>query len=161
MPVWFQKVALAFTIGVLVLVIALPVFHIVGNPSKQDTVAQMYVSMFPQVGENNAEALLDSFITAPDGSLTLLPAKDISVRGYLIGTTVRIIYLGGRDDALLSSIGIFIHRSGGQVLEQMHPKPELDEQYTFTNLGNPGPDEILVLGIFTDQSQQVLLTTSV
>ena len=123
MPVWFQKVALAFTIGVLVLVIALPVFHIVGNPSKQDTVAQMYVSMFPQVGENNAEALLDSFITAPDGSLTLLPAKDISVRGYLIGTTVRIIYLGGRDDALLSSIGIFIHRSGDRFLSRCTQNP--------------------------------------
>ena len=104
---------------------------------------------------------MDSFIVLPDGSLTLLEAKDVTVRGYLINNIARIIYLGGRDDAKLNSLDIQLRNSGELVLQQLLPKPTVNQQFTFTNVGGDnGPDQIIVIGNFKDNSQQILLTAS-
>lgn len=106
--------------------------------------------------------MVDSFILLPDGSLTLFAAKNVAVRGYLIGNTARIIYLGGKDDAELISLDIQLRNSGELVLHQMLPKPTVNQQFTYSNVGGAnGPDEIIVIGNFKDNSQQILLTSSV
>jgi hypothetical protein len=158
----FQKIFIGFTVVLLIVVIAVPAYHIINHSQGQDLTVQMYVSMFPELASNNPEAMVDSFIVLPDGSLTLLPAKDVSVHGYLIDNTARIIYLGGRDDAELTSINIQLRNSGQFVQNQMLPKPTINQQYTFPNVGGArGPDEIIVVGTFKDTSQQILLTASI
>jgi hypothetical protein len=157
----FQKLFIGFSVVLLILVIAVPVYHILNHSQGPDLTVQMYVSMFPELANNNPEALVDSFILSPDGSLTLLAAKDVSVRGYLIGNTAKIMYMGGRDDAELTSLNIQLRKSGKLVLNQTHPKPSINQQFTFQNVGANGPDEIIVIGNFRDNSQQILLTASV
>jgi hypothetical protein len=158
----FQKIFIGFTVVLLIVVIVVPAYHILNHSQGQDLTVQMYVSMFPELASNNPEAMVDSFIVLPDGSLTLLAAKNVVVRGYLIGNTARIIYLGGKDDAELTSLNIQLRNSGELVLHQLLPKPTINQQYTFPNVGGAnGPDEIIVIGNFKDTSQQILLTASI
>ncbi len=131
----FQKIFIGFTVVLLIVVIAVPVYHILNHTPGQNLSVQMYVSMFPELASNNPEAMVDSFIVLPDGSLTLLEAKDVTVRGYLINNIARIIYLGGRDDAKLNSLDIQLRNSGELVLQQLLPKPTVNQQFTFTNVG--------------------------
>ena len=66
--------------------------------------------------------MVDSFIVLPDGSLTLLEAKDVTVRGYLINNIARIIYLGGRDDAKLNSLDIQLRNFRGAGSSTIAPQ---------------------------------------
>jgi hypothetical protein len=157
-----QKLLLGLTILLLVLVIAIPVSIILGSASKPNIATAMYISMFPQVANNNPEPLLGhSFIRSADGNVTLLPAKAVSVRGFQVGNTVNVIYMGGRDDAKLDTLGILVRKSSGPAIRQTYQKPTLNQKYPFPNMGTDGLDDILVTGTFTDGSQQILLMTEV
>jgi hypothetical protein len=158
----FQKLLLGFTIVLLVLAIGIPASMILAGSPKTDLASALYVSMFPDVADNNPTPLLGhSFIRSAGGNLTLMPAKRVSVRGYQVGNTVNVMYLGGLDDPELSSLDILVHKSGGQALLQKYPKPTLNRKYTYPNMGTAGLDDILVTGTFTDGSQQILLMTEV
>ena len=158
----FQKFFIGFTIILLVLVIAVPVYHILNHSTGQIFPCRCIVSMFPELVSNNPEAMVDSFIQLPDGSLTLLTAKNVVVRGYLIGNTARIIYLGGRDDSELTSLNVQARKSAEIVLNKIIPKPTINQQFTYPNVGGAnGADEIIVIGNFRDTSHQILLTASV
>ena len=161
MKMWIQEITLAGALIVLVMVTIYPVLHLMAPVPVSDPGSKGYVTLVPPLTDNNPEAGLTSFIAAPNGSEILLPAKAVTVRGFLVGSTARIIYLGGRDNAQLSGLDIVLYQSGAPVLQQSYPKPAVNQQYSFPDMGTPGPDEIEVLGSFGDRSQQVLLTASV
>jgi hypothetical protein len=156
-----QKLLLGCTILLLVLVIAVPVSMILGSAPKQNLATEMYVSMFPQVANDNPEPLLGHSYIMSDGNVTLLPVKDVKVRGFQVGNTVNVIYMGGRDDAMLGSLTILIRKSTGAALRQTYPKPALNSRYSYPNMGTAGLDDIAVTGTFSDGSQQILLMTEV
>jgi len=158
----FQKLLLSLTILFLLAVVIVPAFMIIEEGTKPDVAVAMYISMFPPVSDTSpADLLGHSFVRSAGGNVTMLPAKDVSARGYQIGTTVNIIYLGGRDDAKLDSIVILVQKSGGQAFRQSYAKPTVNEKYPFPNMGTDGLDNILVTGTFRDGSEQILLMTEV
>ena len=47
----FQKIFIGFTVVLLIVVIAVPVYHILNHTPGQNLSVQMYVSMFPELSK--------------------------------------------------------------------------------------------------------------
>ncbi len=118
-------------------------------------------------------AVIAAFVFGMSGNIT--KTKIVAATVSQDGTSILITYQGGQDDATVSWLNVSVNgntmnrtvlSSGGTYSTGINPtgvgvKPSVGATYTLTLVGSAAPDKVVVVGHFTDGTDQVILDTTV
>lgn len=104
-------------------------------------------------------------VTIPETTLaaTSAPAvlKQIDISATQVGSDVVVRYRGGANAGDISALDITIVNSRGQTTNERETAPVTGQEFIFPKIGTMDPDQVTVVGIFRDGSEQTVLTTQV
>ena len=126
-------------------------------------------------------AVIAAFVFGMSGNITKTKIVALSVSQS--AANISVTYQGGQDDATVSYIILSVNsganymssndEGGSPTLPAGDPglttpvaaagaeKPNVGASYTLTGVGTAAPDKVVVVGHFTDGTEQVLLDTTV
>jgi flagellin-like protein len=88
--------------------------------------------------------------------------KSVAATARQTGSSILVTWVGGQDNAMVSSYNISIVNSSGTTALVVVPGNSVgNSTIVGGGIGSPGQDHVTVVGVFTDGTQQVILDTYV
>jgi FlaG/FlaF family flagellin (archaellin) len=88
--------------------------------------------------------------------------KSVAATARQMGTQIIVTWQGGQDNAMVSSYNISVLNSSGSTANSYFLPPNVGNSTILGNgIGTPSNDHIVVVGSFTDGTQQVVLDSYV
>jgi flagellin-like protein len=119
-------------------------------------------------------AVIAAFVFGMSGNIT--KTKVVASTVSQNGVDILITYQGGQDDSTVSYLNVSvngntmnhtilsaggIYPTGIMAGATAAVKPNVGATYTLTGVGTSAPDKVVVVGHFTDGSDQIILDTTV
>jgi hypothetical protein len=96
-------------------------------------------------------------VTQPSPELTPILTKNVGITAFRNGDTIFAVYQGGPDSDFLNQITVRIYSSAGAEYDYTYQSPRVGQQFSMD--GFSGPNRVLTVGSFSDNTQQVILDT--